>query len=56
MRGLDPLPCYCNFQQVGIEIPFLTSNLEARPTPMIVRAGDGDHGKRPYSEGRNHDG
>jgi hypothetical protein len=37
-------------------VPFLASDLEACPTPLLVMARDGDCGKHPWSEGSSHDG
>jgi hypothetical protein len=35
---------------------FLSSDLEARPTPLLVMARDADHGKCTRSESPNHGG
>jgi hypothetical protein len=55
-RGLDPLPCYFNLQQVGAKTPFLTFDLEDCPGPLLLMARDGDRGKHPWSEGSSHNG
>jgi hypothetical protein len=47
----DPLPCYFNLQQVGVEMPFLGSDLEAHPAPLLVIASGRDHDKHPWGEG-----
>jgi hypothetical protein len=55
-EGLDPLPCYLNLQQVRAETPFLTSNIEARPAPLLVMAKNGDDDKHCWGEGPSHNG
>jgi hypothetical protein len=52
----DPLPYHFNLQRVGAAEPFLTSDLEARPVPLLVMARDNDHGMLPWSEGPIHGG
>jgi hypothetical protein len=37
-------------------MPFLAFDLEACPTPLIVMARDGDHGKHAWSESSSYDG
>jgi hypothetical protein len=53
---LEPLPCHFNLQRDGAEMPFLASDLEACPAPLLVMARDGDRGKRAWSESSSYDG
>jgi hypothetical protein len=55
-RCRTPLSCYFNLQQVGAETFVLTTDIEARPAPLLMMASGGDHDKRPWSGGPNHDG
>jgi hypothetical protein len=41
---------------LGVTRPFLVSDLEGCPAPLLVMAKDGNRGKRPWSEGSSHDG